>query len=1100
MGGLFNTRRLSFHTPVSQWDPIMRYYRGLLGTQVRSIETMPQVRVAPIPGETNKFVVQWSLGGFGDTIPGTVLKEYSAPNLAEFNEWVYSMENTRPETEKPYVRTLGETEVNYPRELHDFALNALTVDGDLIYLGEITPQNIELSLPQMEQGLNNLPYWGERNRIITLQDLVRQLTSRQVELMNQMAQLGDEAPTGLRAEISRLIGIIDGLNTRTIPDLIAANNNRPFWRVLREGSGGLLTPDTVATFYNQNNPPPEPRPEPYISPRTLGQALRTVYQMLLSIEVDEDQRQSNINLLIRAVQEQLGISLARRLQVIISDDNVVAPIISNYYGSSVETPFVVDGQSAQYLQVENMSDLAGSDYGIVKPVYNRYEPCLEASDFYEDAEENNLINFYTFMGTINFDIKDNQKVPNGWIGNATRGNRAYQKYDNLSTLSGNVSPQLLDIARSSLPTYFKSYMDILGNRIDDGKRKELGDLYKRAKFPEESLSFLTAYDFNEPLMPYYIEVSTLSGETGKIVETINQNRLSSYILDKAQKATFLDRTETYTITTDAISTAENHSLVSKSSDIVLRQKRFSQFLDVSRFTGVSDLVYSTFGKEGISGDVAGGMISRNLDRLLQFARRESRKEMLSYTDRIENKHFSDTEALLDIVNKSKPGDTSKMASTYFASPDIPSTNEYTDTQVKYGNEYEYDLQRLQMVYGTTYSYKTLDITVPVSLLQASSDDVAREVPSRLFINYNQAGEAAAITTNANPEADLATRLPEEVVGYSFVVEVNPTEAQLLELPIYDKRYAAFGDNLAGVSFKQVPVLDFPPTPPVLEIQPIRGNYRQVLININLEAISRTKTNVIQGPQCNEEINYNSLYQYQKTFIDFTLENDKIIFQNDGLSEITNVTVVRTDKLLVRALEAQSMEEAYQSFCPDTNPTAEIVRKSLEQDFGQVGAGSYGFMDDIEPNKIYYYTAFSRDLRGNVSNPSEIMKVRLIFDKGLLIPEIEFLDIEAIPSKVPVKKMTRFLEIKAADIQVQPFMETNENEEIISYKSLIEKAGAAGILTDEQEGSIYTDDGENSQNAGFIIRLTSKDTGRKFDIRLDIKETQPSPVDDDSDFC
>ena len=86
MGGLFNTRRLSFHTPVSQWDPIMRYYRGLLGTQVRSIETMPQVRVAPIPGETNKFVVQWSLGGFGDTIPGTVLKEYSAPNLAEFNE------------------------------------------------------------------------------------------------------------------------------------------------------------------------------------------------------------------------------------------------------------------------------------------------------------------------------------------------------------------------------------------------------------------------------------------------------------------------------------------------------------------------------------------------------------------------------------------------------------------------------------------------------------------------------------------------------------------------------------------------------------------------------------------------------------------------------------------------------------------------------------------------------------------------------------------------------------------------------------------------------------------------------------------------------
>jgi hypothetical protein len=1086
MGGLFNTRTLSFHTPYDQWDPIMRYYKALLGTQTRSIDTMPQVRVVPVDMEPNKFVVQWSLGGFGDIIPGTPLREYNAPNLEDLNQWLYSMENTRLETEKPYVRKLDGTGVNFPRELHEFALSALTAQGDLIYLGNITPENIEQSLPQMVLGLENSPYWGIlRNEIPIAQYELDVVLPREFFAGN--IQLADV--DRLQAEARTLI-----------ESVTQENNNRPFWRVLREGSGGIITPTSVATIYNQNNPPPNQEGELYISPRTLAQALPTVYQMILSIPVDEEQRQQNINLLIRAVQEELGINLQRRFNTITLGD-IVAPISSDYYGSSVETPFVVDGHSAKYLQVQNMSELVGSEYGMVKPVYNRYEPCLEAADFYEDAEENNLINFYTLMATVNFDTKDNQRVPNEWSGNAQRGNRAYQKYQNLSTLSGAVDILSLDIARNSLPQYFKSYMQALGgDGVSEGQRKQLGDLYKRAKLPEESNAFLAAYDFNEPLMPYYIEVNSTSGETGKVVETINEKRLSSYIVDKTQKADFLDEVTNYTVTTDAIFRADNPTVVSRTATVPLRQRIFNHVLQVSAFSGISDLVYTTFGKEAITGDVAGGMTSRNLDRLRQTANREARKEMLSYTDRVENRHFCGTEALLDVLNKRKEGAINPIAQTYIASTPTPAANQFTDTQVKYGQSYEYDLQRFQMAYGTRYAYKTLDITVPISLLQASDGSPDREVSPRLYIDYAQAGEAADIIASANPLADLTTRLPAEVVGYSFIVEVEPTEPRLLELPIYDKRYDSFGESLAGVSLKPVSVQDYPPTPPVLQILPIRDNYRQVLININLEAISRAKSSVIQGPQCTEAANYNNLYEYQKMFIDFTLEDNKILFQNDGLSEITNVKVVRTDRLIPSAFEADSIEQAYQSFCEENNPSAEIVTKSLEQDFGQVGAGSYGFMDDIEPNKIYYYTAFSTDLRGNISNPSEIMSVRLVYDKGFLVPEIGFLDIEELPNKTPVKKMTRFLEIKAADIQTQPFMETNEDEEIVSYKSLIEKAGQAGILTDAQEGSIYTDESGNSENAGFIIRLTSKDTGRKFDIRLNIKETFPVVNDDDSDLC
>ena len=82
--------------------------------------------------------------------------------------------------------------------------------------------------------------------------------------------------------------------------------------------------------------------------------------------------------------------------------------------------------------------------------------------------------------------------------------------------------------------------------------------------------------------------------------------------------------------------------------------------------------------------MAGGIISRNLDRLRQTANREARKEMLSYTDRVENRHFCGTEALLDVLNKRKEGAINPIAQTYSASTPTPAANQFTDTQVKYG--------------------------------------------------------------------------------------------------------------------------------------------------------------------------------------------------------------------------------------------------------------------------------------------------------------------------------------------------------------------------------------------------------------------------------
>ena len=1077
MAGLFNTRNISFHTPKSEWDPIIRYYNSVLLGERRNIDLLPQVRVEPIEGATDKFVVQWSLGGFGDPIPGTPLREYSTPNLDEINQWLYSMEDTNIEVSRPYSVKSDGVGYNFPREIHNFALEALTNQGEILY-GQLDAENV--NDPVVVDSLD-LPYWGEGNGIITHQHLADQFTRRQMELMNELARAREaedqEEADRLEAAALRLLTRTERLLTEIIPGLIEANNNRPFWRVLREGSGGFITPDTVAIVYNQNNPPPNPVPEPYISPRTLGQALPTIFQMLDNIQgISEEQRRQNNALLSRAVREQLGINLEQRFNTFVSD-NIPYPIVSNYYGSSIETFFAADGKSAKYLQIDNMSELAGSNYGLTKPVYNRYEPSLEAAESYTATAENNLIDFYALMGSINTDTVDKKLVPSGWVGTSQRGNFVYNKYKNISTLSGSVNTGILDISRQSLSGYYTAYMESIPS-IEPGSLLQLSNLFKRSKFPDESTPFLTAYDFNQVLFPYYMGINFSSGETGEVNESINNNRASSYILDKIQKSEESMEPVVYTLSSDVI-IANTQNKRNNSKDTSLRQHRFRDILEVSRNVGISDITFNTLGKEAITGDIAGGAQTQQFNRLLQTVQRESRKEILSYVDRIENKHFSSTEAIADVIEKRKNDSNTILSKNYIASPTIPEVFEYTDTQVKYKQDYQYEINRFQMAYGTGYSYKTLDITVPRALRQVSSPEENGDVSQQIFINYSNAGEAIPLVQDR-------MMLSEQVVGYSFIVEVNPTDARLLKLPIYNSIYDSLDENPAGVSFAPVSVRDFPPTPPVLDIQPIRDNFQQVLVNINLESVGRIKTNLIDGPQCLEGIDYLDTYEYQKMFIDFLLPDNKLVFQNDGLSEITNVTVVRTDKIVASAYESEDPYEVYKSFCGETNPEAEITRMSMDQDFGQVGAGSYGFLDDVVPNKIYYYTAYCKDLRENVSNPSDIYQVRLVYDKGFLVPEIGLLNVESLPNKVPVKKMTRFLEVRPSSIQTQPFMERNEDNELISYKSLISKAADAGILQDEQQGTVTAND--------FVVRITSKDTGRKIDIRLKVDETNPDGGD------
>jgi len=137
-----------------------------------------------------------------------------------------------------------------------------------------------------------------------------------------------------------------------------------------------------------------------------------------------------------------------------------------------------------------------------------------------------------------------------------------------------------------------------------------------------------------------------------------------------------------------------------------------------------------------------------------------------------------------------------------------------------------------------------------------------------------------------------------------------------------------------------------------------------------------------------------------------------------------------------------------------------------------------YMDTIEYNKTYYYTVISKNM-SFYSNPSEIFKIRLAYDKGAFIPQFEKIVLrEKPPEEVSdkSKKMKKYLKISPS-----------------VYQYIVNEAGGIGDTyqySDINVKSVGTNGASIWQNdiedPKFKVRLTSRTTGKKIDINLNFK--------------
>jgi hypothetical protein len=391
---------------------------------------------------------------------------------------------------------------------------------------------------------------------------------------------------------------------------------------------------------------------------------------------------------------------------------------------------------------------------------------------------------------------------------------------------------------------------------------------------------------------------------------------------------------------------------------------------------------------------------------------------------------------------------------------------YVDTQIKYGKDYRYDLYEYRLINSVKYRFFVICKNMPEKLV-------------RLYLGVptHTVGETVDALYPVNPN------LPDTILPITFDIYSNSTpNPTIVEVPVIAETLKSalpeeISSQAQGLNYPLVKVLDRPPTSPTLTVFPIKNSNNKTKININLE------TGAYIGDNALEIINIGGLsgsldehYQYQKQFQKYDLPEGRLEFKNEGIGQVKNILLYRTTEM---NFDVETYNDLYTSF--DPSGSAVTVRKYTDslsvsnEDEGMAYIKSYDILDNLEPNRKYYYTCVVQDIHDSPSNPSTIFQVRLVSDKGLVLPEITTVEPKKISHKSPTKNLLRYVQIDASNIQSFPYVVQDE-EGIKGERSLGANLGAP------------------VEDKDYIVRFTSKDTGRKFDLKLNfIVKVDGAPV-------
>jgi len=369
----------------------------------------------------------------------------------------------------------------------------------------------------------------------------------------------------------------------------------------------------------------------------------------------------------------------------------------------------------------------------------------------------------------------------------------------------------------------------------------------------------------------------------------------------------------------------------------------------------------------------------------------------------------------------KYGVDSQGTEKYIQSIFLPITEEaqlsYYDTQIVPYKNYFYKIFAHKAILGTEYEFKPFFALPP-----ANSKPLTLKKTGDMYDSTEK----------------LAFKAQYIVVPYLEIVRVPYYNTEAVNIKIDKLNYSRVEDS--------------PPLAPQVNIVPFRNINNRILILMN-----------------------NSIGQVDQ-YPKIIFEEDKEIFENAALAQDKPLSGTQ---LLFKSDDSQGSFQVFRIETPPTDykdfaddPTLiqeELYSLGLEK--------NDSMLDHIVPNKNYYYSFRFKDIHENISNPTDIYKVRMVQEIAA-IPylTIDLIDIGDLKKKQydekfsPIKKMQKYLYIQPSVLQntmttnPDPPQESNYSDTTVT-------------LGNPEGAAVF---GKN-----FKLRITSAQTGRKLDINLKV---------------
>jgi hypothetical protein len=366
---------------------------------------------------------------------------------------------------------------------------------------------------------------------------------------------------------------------------------------------------------------------------------------------------------------------------------------------------------------------------------------------------------------------------------------------------------------------------------------------------------------------------------------------------------------------------------------------------------------------------------------------------------------------------------------------------YVDTQIKYDEEYYYQIYAHTFVVGTQYQYAAYPEAYPISTQKECEEGVSCVGVTKLNQDSYWKQDykyAPTVYLMRVPYFNTRVTMQDAISFGAALTPDNLNDANILKFNPENLEYT--------------PIISKPPVFPDASPLPLYGEKNKVLLSTNFN-VGEYDIEPIAIDE-DEVKHINKLRKNQRKL------TGPITFKSDDFCG--QIEVLRIDQ----------KPFSYKDFAPVANSRIAILG----------GSATFGHIDDtIKPNKNYYYTFREKDVHDSYSNPSPIYQVRVVAREGEApYTIIEMFFIEEVEENPPdtMKKLMKYIKIKPSFKQ-----------SYLDDAAILAKGEYPNSITDLDTSWLQEHIGDPDLkpvwSKNFKFRFTSKKTGKKFDLNLTI---------------